>query len=134
MIKKIMIVDDDPDIITSIKVGLNVLTNKYEITSANTGKECIDLLKNEEVANPDLILLDIMMPDINGWDILDLIRNNRIWKDIPIVFITALDDEETIEKGIKTNSYCIRKPFRIEELKETIDKVLEGDRIKDKIF
>ena len=134
MTKKIMIVDDDPDIITSIKVGLNVLTNKYEITSANTGKECIDKLKNEDIENPDLIVLDIMMPDISGWDILDIIKNNRIWKEIPIVFITALDDEETIEKGIKTNSYCIRKPFRIEELKETIEKVLEGDRVKETIF
>ena len=134
MTKKIMIVDDDPDIITSIKVGLTVLTNKYEITSANNGKECIDLLKNEEVENPDLIVLDIMMPDINGWDVLDIIKNNRLWKDIPIVFITALDDEDTIERGVKTNLYCIRKPFRIEELKETIEKVLEGDNVKNKMF
>lgn len=126
MTQKIMIVDDDPDIITSIKAEFTVLSNKYEIIGVNSGMECIKFLKDKESEKPDLIVLDIMMPDLNGWDVLDILKNNRIWKEIPVVFLTALDDEKTIEKGIETNSYCIRKPFRIKELKETIDKVLEG--------
>ena len=75
---------------------------------------------------PDIIILDIMMPDMTGFQVLDIIKTNREWKNIPVVFLTALDDSKTIQKGIETDSYCIKKPFKMEELKETIDKVLEG--------
>jgi DNA-binding response OmpR family regulator len=70
-----------------------------------------------------------MMPDLDGWQVLDILKTNREWKDIPVVFLTALDDKKTMEKGIETNSYRIKKPFKIEELKETIDKVLEGENL-----
>jgi len=123
--KTILVVDDEPDIIYSIEVGITKLTTKYDIIGVNSGRECIELLKQGN--KPDIIILDIMMPNMNGFQVLDVLKTNREWKDIPVIFLTALDDSETMEKGIETNSYCIRKPFRIEELKATIDKVLEGE-------
>lgn len=123
--KKILVVDDEPDIIYSIEVGITRLTNKYHIIGVNSGRECIELLKQGN--KPDIIILDIMMPDMNGFQVLDVLKTNREWKDIPVIFLTALDDSKTMEKGIETNSYCIKKPFDIGELKATIDKVLEGE-------
>jgi CheY-like chemotaxis protein len=120
-------VDDDPDVITSIKIGLNKLSNKYDIIGANSGIECIKLLKLG--AKPDLVLLDIMMPEMNGWQVYDHMQTKREWADIPVIFVTALDDRETLQKGMQTNTYCIKKPFNIGELKEKIERVLSGETI-----
>ncbi len=122
---KILIVDDDPDVITSIKIGLNKLSNNYDIIGANSGLECIKLLKLG--AKPDIILLDIMMPKMNGWEVYDHMQTNREWADIPVIFVTALDDRETLQKGMQTNTYCIKKPFNLGELKEKIERVLSGE-------
>lgn len=124
---RILIVDDDPDVITSIKIGLNKLSNKYDIIGANSGIECIKLLKLG--AKPDLVLLDIMMPEMNGWQVYDHMQTKREWADIPVIFVTALDDRETLQKGMQTNTYCIKKPFNIGELKEKIERVLSGETI-----
>ncbi len=124
---RILIVDDDPDVITSIKIGLNKLSNKYDIIAANSGIECIKLLKLG--AKPDLVLLDIMMPEMNGWQVYDHMQTKREWADIPVIFVTALDDRETLQKGMQTNTYCIKKPFNIGELKEKIERVLSGETI-----
>lgn len=122
---RILIVDDDPDVITSIKIGLNKLSNNYDIIGANSGLECIKLLKLG--AKPDIILLDIMMPKMNGWEVYDHMQTHREWADIPVIFVTALDDRETLQKGMQTNTYCIKKPFNIGELKEKIERVLAGE-------
>lgn len=125
--RKILVVDDEPDVITSIEIGLTRLSTKYTTTGVNGGRECIELLEKGKI--PDLIILDIMMPDLNGWDLLDILKTDHRWKSIPVVFLTALDDKKTMEKGLETNSYCIKKPFNINELKETIEKILEGDKL-----
>lgn len=122
---RILVVDDDPDVITSIKIGLNKLSKKYDIIGAESGVECIKLLKLG--AKPDLILLDIMMPKMSGWEVYEYMQTNREWSVIPVIFVTALDDRETLQKGMETNTYCIKKPFNLGELKEKIDRVLAGE-------
>lgn len=122
---KILVVDDDPDVITSIKIGLNKLSRKYDIIGANSGVECIKLLKLG--AKPDVILLDIMMPKMNGWEVYDYMQKKKEWSEIPVIFVTALDDQKTLQKGMETNSYCIKKPFNLGELKEKIERVLAGE-------
>lgn len=124
---RILVVDDDPDIITSIKIGLNKLSNKYDIIGANSGIECIKLLKLG--ARPDIILLDIMMPEMNGWEVFDFMQKSNNWSNIPVIFVTALDDQETLQRGMETNSYCIKKPFNVGELKEKIERVLSGETL-----
>jgi adenylate cyclase len=120
-------VDDEPDIVSSVEVGLKRLSEQYNTLGLTSGMECIKLL--EQGKKPDIIILDIMMPGLNGWQVLDIIKKNRDWRTIHVIFLTALDDKKTMEKGMKTNSYCIKKPFNIRELKDTIDKILEGDSL-----
>lgn len=122
-----MVVDDDPDVITTIRLGLDKLSKKYRVTGVNSGKECIETLQAGEI--PDIILLDIMMPDIDGWQVYKHLQKNEIWSDIPIIFVTAKDDEETMKKGIQTNTYCVKKPFEMKELQDVIERVLS-----EKIF
>jgi len=119
---KIIVVDDEPDIIKSIQVGLTKINTNYYVIGVNNGRALFNLLQQGQI--PDIIILDIMLPEMNGWQILDILRTNKPWKDIPVVFITALDDRETMEKGIKSNTFCLKKPFRIEELRDTIEKVM----------
>ena len=123
--KKIMVMDDDTDIILSIKEGLEYLSNRYEIIGVSSGLECFEALKKGDI--PDLILLDIMMPEMDGWQVYKILKESRDWSSTPIIFVTALKDEKTYERGLKTDVYCIRKPIEMRELKERIDEVLEED-------
>ena len=128
MKKKILIVDDDPDIIFSIrKILENMAGDEYNIISAENGKKCLELLQNNE--NPDIILLDIMMPEINGWVVYDMVKNNPSWKDIPIVFLTARKDELATGAGERLGDDYITKPFESEELVKRIDNVLKKHEI-----
>ncbi|MBS3802296.1 MAG: response regulator, partial [Candidatus Thermoplasmatota archaeon] len=67
MKKKILVIDDNPMILFSVKEGLEEKFDSYNVNSANGCEECFDLLENGKI--PDLILLDIMMPEISGWDV-----------------------------------------------------------------
>lgn len=121
MPKKIMIVDDEPDILFT--VGQVLETSGYEVIKAKDGKECIEKL-NELPETPDLVLLDIMMPEISGWDVAAKIKENPAWKEIPIVFLTAKGDIMSIGMGNLTAEDYIVKPFDIKDLKERVDKIL----------
>ncbi len=121
MPKKIMVVDDEPDILFT--VGQVLETSGYEVIKAKDGKECIEKLNGlSEV--PDLVLLDIMMPEISGWDVAAKIKENPAWKEIPIVFLTAKGDIMSIGMGNLTAEDYIVKPFDIKDLKERVDKIL----------
>jgi len=121
MRKKIMVVDDEPDILFT--VGQVLETSGYEVIKAKDGKECIEKL-NELSEIPDLVLLDIMMPEVSGWDVAAKIKENPAWKEIPIVFLTAKGDIMSIGMGNLTAEDYIVKPFDIKDLKERVDKIL----------
>ena len=123
MSKKILIVDDDPGITYTVKHGLEGLNEDFKVTSVESGLKCLQLLKNEE--KPDLILLDIMMPDMSGWETYNKIKENLVWKDIPIVFLTARKDQIAKSAGNFFGEDYIEKPFRIPDLKQRINKILE---------
>lgn len=120
--KKIMIVDDNVDLTYVVKKSLEKMENGYEVTSANRGKECFELLNEGKV--PDLILLDIMMPEMNGWDVFAKLKENAGWRKIPIVFLTAKTDFFSKGLGMIPAHDYIEKPFEIDELKKRIDKIL----------
>jgi len=119
--KTIILVDDNPDVIYSVKEGLELISKNYEIVGVQSGKECLDLLKKQK---PDLILLDIMMPVMDGWDVCAKIKSNKKTEDIPIIFLTAKTDP--ISKGIGklASADYVEKPFDMFDLKKRIDKVL----------
>lgn len=122
MKKKIMIVDDEPDIIFAVKIDLEELFPDFEIMSTGSGKECLDLLEKNK--NPELILLDIMMPDMNGWELYDKIKNNSSWRNIPIVFLTARTDKIAKNNGEFLAEDFIEKPYEQEDFKKRLNKIL----------
>ena len=120
--KKIMMVDDEQDQLLTLKTIFNNSDKKYELITANSGMQCLQLLKNEEI--PDLIFMDIMMPEMTGWELLNRIKENPRWKNIPIVFLTAKGDEMSIGMGGLASEEYIVKPFNIVELKEKVERIL----------
>ena len=126
MAKTIVVVDDEPDIILSVKYGLEDFTDEYIVLSAGSGHECFELLKKSQI--PDLILLDVMMPEMNGWDVFTKLKETPEWRDISVVFLTAKTDPYSKGFGTLLANDFIEKPFEIDNLKERIDNVL--DRVK----
>jgi DNA-binding response OmpR family regulator len=114
-----MVVDDDPDIIYSIKEGLYT---EFEIISAESGKQCLKIIETEI---PDIILLDIMMQDMSGWETFNQIREKPLLKNVPIVFITARTDETSKNAGSFLGDDYIEKPFTINDLKTRIDRLIK---------
>ena len=93
---------------------LTELLEDYDVIDAISGEEALEILKEEKV---DLVLLDVMMPDMDGFEVCRRIRENPETKDIPIIFITAMTDEESIVKAYDMggNDY-VTKPFKKKEL------------------
>ena len=122
--KKIMVVDDEQDQIFSVKNGFETeYPKEYEIIGAESGKKCFELL--EKNVKPDLILLDIMMPGMDGWEVFDKLRANQKYKNIPVIFLTARSDGLAANAGPMIADDYIEKPVDISELKSRIDTVLE---------
>ena len=122
MNKVIMVVDDEPDIL--LTVGQMLEMSGYQVIKAKDGVECINKL-NELITIPDLVLLDIMMPDLSGWDVAAKIKENPAWKEIQIVFLTAKGDTMSIGMGNLAAEDYIVKPFDIKDLKERIEKIIK---------
>ena len=123
MAKKVMVVDDDVGVIYTIKRGIEDIDKDYEIITVKSGEDCLKLLKDKQI--PDLILLDIMMPDMSGWETYNQIRANDDWKNIPVVFLTARSDRIAKDAGGFLGDDYIEKPFKIPDLKERLDKILK---------
>jgi CheY-like chemotaxis protein len=123
MAKTIMIVDDESDVIYTIKQGLEKLNPNYKVVGAESGKKCLDFLENNQI--PDLILLDIMMPGMSGWEVLNRLREKTKWRNIPVVFLTAKTDTFSKTFGITVAMDYIEKPFEIVDVKNRIEKVFQ---------
>ena len=121
--KKIMIVDDEPDQIFTTGRVLKDAGADYEIIPAESGEKCLELLKNNEI--PDLILLDIMMPGMSGWRVFDELKDNLSWRNIPVVFLTACVDNFAKDAGTFLAEDYIKKPYDIDDLKKRVDKILK---------
>lgn len=128
--KRILVVDDNPSIIETVTEQLSTLNDDWIIMTAENGKECIKRLKecNKKSEKVDLVVLDIMMPVMDGWDTSAEIRSDDKFKDIPIIFLTAKNDD--ISKGLgSVNSVdYIDKPFDMFDLNKRIRKVLANNK------
>jgi DNA-binding response OmpR family regulator len=119
--KLILVVDDDPDLVEAVSMKLEA--KKFRVAKAYDGVEAMDRINEEK---PDLVILDVMMPRKNGWDVCDEIKNSDALKDIPVVLLTAVAD------SVKTTSYThhngkttladdyIPKPIDLDELMEIV--------------
>jgi CheY-like chemotaxis protein len=122
MNKKIMVVDDEPAIIKITKIALE--QENYSVVEACSGQECLDKLESNE--NPDLILLDIMMSGMSGYDLYKKIRENDKYKNIKIAFFSALAQAKDVEKGLSLGADdFITKPFDPYELIGRVTKIIQ---------
>ena len=109
---KLLVVDDVQTNVLLLKALLS--KDGYGILVANNGQEALEVIRNE---NPDLILLDVMMPGMDGFEVAERLKSEEYRCEIPIIFLTALDDTQSIVNGFKLGAGdFISKPFRKEEL------------------
>ncbi len=122
--RTIMVVDDHPDVVDILRITLE--SKGFNVRCAYSGK---DLFAGLEELKPDLIILDIMMPEMDGLKVLTRLRKNSDTASIPIILLTAMVQQENIIEGYKTGAdYYISKPFTPTQVLEGINLMLGGDQ------
>jgi DNA-binding response OmpR family regulator len=121
MAKKILIVDDEPSIIVALQFLME--QNGYETLVAFSGEEAMEVVAQHR---PDLILLDIMLPVVDGFEVCQRVREKADWKGIRIVLVTALDRESNVAKGLALGADAyVTKPFANADLIAKVKELLE---------
>jgi len=122
--KRILVVDDEPDVVRILSKSL--MLNGYEVITANDGLECLAKAENEI---PDLILLDNVMPNMDGQTVLAKLKASRKTEGIPVIMVTALADEKNITTSQKGGAVeYVVKPFDYNVLLEKITQALKSKR------
>jgi CheY-like chemotaxis protein len=118
--KRILICDDDPVILRLLEVNLEL--EGYEVLSAHNGEEAVEIASAEK---PDLVILDIMMPKLDGYQTAERLKSQDDTKEIPVVFVSAKAQLSDIEKG---KSYGVAdyltKPFDPSDLLEIVERLV----------
>ena len=120
-LKRLVYVEDEREMIDLVRLILG--RRGFEVIGANGGRDGLDTIRREL---PDLVLLDLMMPDMDGWDVYQQMKADEATRDIPVVVVTA--KAQSIDKVLglhiaKVDDY-ISKPFSPQELTESVEKVL----------
>ncbi len=124
--QSILVVDDEP---SNIEIISTTLGERYEILASTSGREGLDVAMNQI---PDLAILDIVMPVMNGYELLRRFKEHPLLKEIPVIFITALDQDEQETKGLTLGAVdYISKPFSPAIVKLRIETQLELKRQRD---
>ena len=111
----ILIVDDER---SNISLLHKVLSPDYSIYAASDGQEAVE---TAEEFLPDVILLDIIMPDMDGYDVISVLKSSETTRNIPVVFITGLDSTDSMEKGLALGAVdYIPKPFDVNTVKKIV--------------
>ncbi len=122
VIRQVVYIEDEPEMIDLVKLILS--TKPYQVTGAYGGREGLDLVRK---TLPDVVLLDLMMPGMDGWEVYQQMRAEEATKNIPVIIVTA--KAQTIDKVLglhiaKVDDY-ISKPFSPDELIESVERVLK---------
>ncbi len=125
--KKILLVDDEVDILEFLKYNLE--QDNFEVLVSTNGKDALKQISQ----NPDLIVLDIMMPEMDGFELYQQIKKNKVYQDIPIIFLTAKSGETDEIKGLDLGaSDYIQKPISpkklIARIKSNLRKIAQTDK------
>lgn len=120
--KKILVVDDELDMLMVIKLRLEA--SGFNVVTASDGLEGLNLARKE---NPDLIVLDIMLPKMNGYKVARFLKFDEKFKHIPIIMLTALSRDKDRTTGVETGADAyLTKPFESEQLIATVNGFLSG--------
>lgn len=122
MAKKILAVDDEKHIVRLVEV--NLARAGYEVVTANDGKEALEKVHSE---NPDLVVLDVMMPYMDGFEVLQNLRRNPATRDIPVIMLTAKAQDADVFKGWQSGVDCyLTKPFNPMELLSFVKRIFDS--------
>ncbi|MGA1979389.1 MAG: response regulator [Sedimentisphaerales bacterium] len=122
---RVLVVDDEADIVSTVQYRLEFC--EFEVITAADGKEGLEKAANEK---PDIILLDISMPVMNGYEMLERLKNSPELKDIPVIMFTAFSDAKDVAKAVEIGvADYVTKPFDFTDLVGKITKVL-GNKIQ----
>jgi two-component system, OmpR family, alkaline phosphatase synthesis response regulator PhoP len=120
--RKILVVDDDPDIVKIVELWL--AANNYEVHTAHSGEEGLIKCK---LIRPDAVILDIMMPDLDGSIVADEIKNDPNTSNIPVIFLTGAVKASEVPKSHKIGGqYFLAKPFKGEEMIQMLEIVFSA--------
>ena len=120
--KKILLVDDDEIHLSTAELFLK---DKYQIHKAMSGDEALECLRTNQIS-PDLIMLDIIMPNMDGWEVFRRIKAIALLKDVPVIFLTSVDEEKNRKKARELGAAdYITKPYNMILLKNAIKEVLD---------
>jgi CheY-like chemotaxis protein len=118
---RVLLVDDDPKVLRLLEATLRL--KDYEVQKVETGAEALELLKQDV---PDLIISDIMMPDLDGYDFLRRVRSMTRANTVPFIFLSARSEPEDVVRGLRLGAdEFLRKPFSIDELLVRVERVLD---------
>jgi CheY-like chemotaxis protein/anti-sigma regulatory factor (Ser/Thr protein kinase) len=124
--EKILVVDDSPTVRIELKELLEGMG--LEVMLAKDGRQCLEVLEHEI---PDAILLDIVMPEMDGFEVLKWIKNEPKLEDIPVIMQTAIDDMESIKRGIDEGAfYYLTKPIELPLLQSIVSAAIDDFREK----
>ena len=121
--QKILIIDDEPDMVYAVQMRLE--TSDYQVVTALDGNEGLEKARKE---NPDLIILDVMLPNLDGYKISRMLKFDEKYKNIPIIMFTARGQRDDIKLGyeVGVDAYLV-KPFEWKVLLEEINKLLDKE-------
>ena len=126
--KKILLVDDDE---MQHMVVENMLKNEYEVLKAKSGYDALQYLYDSNCI-PDLILLDILIPDMDGWEIFSRIKAISLLKNVPIAFFTSLQESEDEKRAYNMGAVdFIKKPYDGDDFLDRIRRILDNTEEQD---
>ncbi|GGE43695.1 response regulator transcription factor [Psychroflexus planctonicus] len=120
--KKILIVDDEPNIVMALEYTLK--KNDFQVFIARNGEEAIAIAQDKI---PDVVVLDIMMPKVDGFEVLNFIKKHKDLNKTKVIFLSAKNKEKDIQKGLDQGAdQYLTKPFSMKKLLQEIDKQISG--------
>ncbi|MBI4386485.1 MAG: response regulator [Elusimicrobia bacterium] len=119
MAKKVLVIDDEPEMLNLIRYTLEKAG--YEISTCDNGRQAWDLIVK---TNPDLLILDVMLPGIDGYSLQIKISQNEATRNIPIIVLTALEPSKTLFQKFAQVRGFMTKPFKTDALVEAVEKAI----------
>ena len=119
--RRVLVVEDEPE--NRLFIGLMLRTEGYDVQEAEDGPSAFSVLASDP--HPDLILLDVMMPGLNGWQVFAKLREDPRWAHIPVVMLTALAQRSDVERAVQLGvEGYLTKPFEPADLIHKIEETL----------
>jgi CheY-like chemotaxis protein len=119
---RVLVVDDDPDLLTLVELQLR--HHGHEVTTANGGEQALALV--DANGRPDVAVLDVAMPGMNGFELLETLRRRPATTGLPAVFLSARVSARDVDKGRSLDALYLTKPYVMHALLEAIEKLVTG--------